>query len=228
MQEITLRLDKGFFSREMVETLQELGVDYYLKVPNFHWVRARLGEARRSQKDASLWTRSGRLYGARLLSVEQRHAMEEDDAPPALELDLERWTVTKRAHVLTNVEGIHALTAWRRYNAGAVVEDRIKEMGELGVGRTAVDDLGGNRLLWSLGALAYELLHWIRSSALSGRWRRAQPNRLRAWLFRLPAKLTKHSRKQYVQLRRGEPVREVLLQALRRLGRLGTGPPLPA
>lgn len=229
VDEITLRLDKGFFSREMVEALDALDVAYYLKVPNFRWVRARLGTARRSSKDPSLWTRSGTLYSARLLSVEQREAVE--DAPEGsrtLELDLESWRVRKRAHVLTNVEGIHALTAWRRYNAGAVVEDRIKELGELGVGRTAVDDLGGNALLWSLGALAYELLHWIRTTALSGRWKRAQPNRLRAWLVRLPAKLTTHARKKYVQLQRAEPLRRDLLQALRRLARLGTGPPLGA
>lgn len=220
VEEITLRLDKGFFSREMVEALHELEVSFYLKVPNFPWVRAQLGEARRSKKDPALWTRSGRLYGARLLSVEQRRKVEEPEA-----LALECWEVTKRAHVLTNVEGVHALSAWRAYNAGAVVEDRIKELGELGIGKTAVDDLGGNALLWSLGVLAYELLHWIRTTALSGRWRRAQPNRLRSWLFRLPAKLTTHARKQYVQLQRTEPLRQELLRALRRMG---TGPPLPA
>jgi hypothetical protein len=220
VEEITLRLDKGFFSREMVEALHELGVSFYLKVPNFRWVRARLGEARRSKKDSALWTRSGSLYGARLLSVEQRTKVEDPGA-----LALECWEVTKRAHVLTNVEAIHALSAWRAYNAGAVVEDRIKEMGELGIGRTAVDDLGGNALLWSLGALAYELLHWIRTTALSGSWKRAQPRRLRAWLFRLPGKLTTHARKQYVQLQKAEPLRRELLAALRRIG---TGPPLPA
>ena len=131
----------------------------------------------------------------------------------------------KTAHVLTNVEGITALSAWRLYNQGALVEQRIEELGQLSVGATAVDDLGGNHLLWALGALAYEMLHTIRTTALSGSWRRAQPKRLRAWLFRLPAKLTTHARKQYVQLQRAEPLRRDLLQALRRIG---TGPPLPA
>jgi hypothetical protein len=69
------------------------------------------------------------------------------------------------------------------------------------------------------------MLHIIRTTALSGAWRRAQPKRLRAWLFRLPAKLTTHARKQYVQFQRAEPMRRDLLRALRRVG---TGPPLPA
>lgn len=131
----------------------------------------------------------------------------------------------KTAHVLTNVPGITAFSAWRLHNQGALVEQRIEELGQLHVGATAVDDLGDNHLLWALGALAYEMLHFIRTTALSGSWKKAQPKRLRAWLFRFPAKLTVHARKQYVQLQRAEPLRRELLEALRRVG---TGPPLPA
>lgn len=219
VQEITLRLDKGFFSKAMVGALEDLGVSYFLKVPDWKWVRSELGSARRSSKDSKLFSRSGTLYGARLLSVERRRRTV--DA-----LGIESFEVRDRAHVLTNVAGIHALSAWRRYNAGAVVEDRIKEMGEIGVGRTAVDDLGGYHLLWSMAALAYQILHWVRTTALRGGWRRAQPNRLRNWVLRLPAKLTTHARKHYVQLQRDEPVRKELLRALRVLERL-RAPPLP-
>jgi hypothetical protein len=221
VEEITLRLDKGFFSKEMVAALEALGVSYVLKVPDQRWVRSRLCAYRRSAKDERLWSASGRLYGARLLSVQQRREI----GSTAGELALGSYDVEKTAHVLTNLNGIHALSAWRLYNQGALVEQRIEELGQLAVGETAVDDLGGNHLLWALGALAYQMLHGVRTTALSGRWRAAQPKRLRAWLFRLPAKLTTHARKQYVQLRRSEPLRGELLRALRRVG---TGPPLPA
>lgn len=221
VEEITVRLDKGFFSKEMVETLTALGVSYALKVPNHKWVRSRLSEYRHSQKDPRLWTASGSLYGARLLSVQQRREVGGAEG----ELALKSYEVEKTAHVLTNVDGVHALSAWRLYNQGALVEQRIEELGQLSIGATAVDDLGGNHLLWALGALAYQMLHTIRTTALSGGWRRAQPKRLRAWLFRLPAKLTSHARKQYVQLQRAEPLRRDLLRALRRVG---TGPPLPS
>jgi hypothetical protein len=220
VKQITLRLDKGFFSREMARALEALGVRYVLKVPDQRWVRSRLSAFRRSTKDPVLWTASGRLYGARLLTVEQRREIPDE----AGELELGSFEVEKTAHVLTNVEGITALSAWRLYNQGALVEQRIEELGQLSIGQTAVDDLGGNHLLWALGALAYEVLHVIRTTALSGGWKRAQPKRLRAWLFRLPAKLTVHARKHYVQLQRSEPLRRELLQALRRIG---TGPPLP-
>jgi hypothetical protein len=221
VEEITLRLDKGFFSKEMVAALQALGVSYVLKVPDQTWVKSRLSAYRHSGKDEALWSASGTLYGARLLSVQRRRDVAAQDG----ELAISSYEVEKTAHVLTNLEGVHALSAWRLYNQGALVEQRIEELGQLSLAETAVDDLGGNHLLWALGALAYQMLHGIRTTALSGRWRVAQPKRLRSWLFRLPAKLTTHARKQYVQLQRGEPLRRELLAALRRIG---TGPPLPA
>src|SRR5690606_20090827 len=95
-----------------------------------------------------------------------------------------KWRVLLHAHLLTNIAAIHALTAWRLYNRGAVVEHRIAELAQLGIGKTAVDDLGGNRLLWAMGALAYQLLHVIRTTALTGSWRRAQPERIRSWILR--------------------------------------------
>src|SRR5690606_11689763 len=85
-------------------------------------------------------------------------------------------------------------------------------------------DLGGNRLLWAMGALAYQLLHVIRTTALTGSWRRAQPERIRSWILRLPAKLTRHARKTYVQLQRAEPVRAEFLHALRSIARLRAPP----
>ncbi|HLL47456.1 MAG TPA: transposase, partial [Longimicrobiaceae bacterium] len=111
VEQITVRLDKGFFSRQMAEALSALGVDYVLKVPDQKWLRRHLSPFRRSQKTPQLWTASGTLYGARLLTVEQRREIGGAEG----ELALESYEVGKTAHVLTNVEGISALSAWRLY-----------------------------------------------------------------------------------------------------------------
>lgn len=170
----------------------------------------------------AIWSGSGTLYDARLLSLEWRRTEE-----AGREL-FDSVRITQRSHVLTNLPGLHALTAWRMYNDGAVVEQRIEELAQLGAGRTAVNDLGGNALLWQMAGLAYQLLHVLRSTALQGSWRTAQPNRLRNWIFRMPAKLTRHARKTYLQLLRSEPVRRLLLRALRTIGQLRAPPPLGA
>lgn len=217
---ITVRLDKGFCSRAMVDELHALDVAFLLKVPNQAWVRAELGPYRQSEKDPILWTATGTLYGARLCSVEQRLPLVGAAARQGT-LALDTYVVPEggTAHVLTNLP-VHALTAWRCYNQGAVVEQRIKECYQLGFGRTAIDDRNGNATLAALGVLAYQLLHVLRTTALSGVWRRAQPATLRAWLFRLPAKCTTHARKAYVRLLRTEPLRPALLRALRVLANL--------
>jgi hypothetical protein len=230
VMDITVRLDKGFFSKAMVQALVELEVSFLLKVPNHSWLQDHQAPWRPSLRGegafpraTEVWTTTGSLWDARLLSVQGRCPLANEEGT----LALATYEVTDMAQILTNLEGIHALTAWRLYNQGAVVEQRIYELGQLSLGRTAVNDLGGNRLLWQLGALAYQLLHVIRTTALPGRWRTAQPKRLRAWLFRLPAKITTHARKHYLQLLRDEPLRPLLLQALRRLRDL-RAPPLPS
>ena len=170
--------------------------------------------------------RHGELYGARLCSVEQRvvvpAAASPESAQAALALETEaRETV---AHVLTNIDGIHALTAWRRYNEGAVVEQRIKECYQLGFGRTAIDDRDGNALLALLGGLAYQLLHLLRTTALPRPWHTAQPATLRAWVFRMPATCTRHARQVWVHCLAGEPLRETFRRALEKVAGLGLRP----
>ena len=74
----------------MVQTLEELGVRYVLKLPAWTWVKSHLGAYRRSQKDARLWTASDMLHGARLFSLEQRPQGKK-------ERKLESWEVGRRS-----------------------------------------------------------------------------------------------------------------------------------
>ena len=97
------RLDKGFFSREMVQTLEHLGVFFPLKVPRYPGLHS--CRRHRSSKGEALWT-TGTLWGARLLTVQTRRLAEATG-----ELALDTYEVVRQADVLTNIEGIHALTA---------------------------------------------------------------------------------------------------------------------
>jgi hypothetical protein len=206
----------------MVRTLKNLGVDFVMKVPAYRALRRLVGPLRQSKKDERMWTGVVSVYGVRLLALERRRELKVADG----DLPLGAVEIEKRAYVLTNIEGLHVLSGWRLYNRGAVVENRIEELVQLGAGATAVDDVGGNALLWSMCGLAYQIQHTLRTQCLSGSWRKAEPKRLRNWLFRMPAKLTTHSRKGYVQLMRDEPLGDLLLSALRRVEALG--PPQPA
>ncbi len=101
-------------------------------------MRSRLSAYRHSAKDQALWSASGTLYGARLLSVQQRREIKAVEG----ELALGNYEVEMTAHVLTNLGGIHALSTWQLYNQRARIEQRTCELGQISVGVTAVDDLG--------------------------------------------------------------------------------------
>lgn len=173
----------------------------------------------------TVYTNSGRLWGDRILALKGTRRVNPADEGG---MDLETVEVLQSAYLLTNLPGIHALTAWRTYNQGAVVEQRIEELKQLAAGRTAVDDLGGNHLLWALTGLAYQLLHTLRSQ-LPDPWQRAQPKRLRTWLFHTPARLTKKSRYWRVHLTEAELREGLLPRALEALAGSGLrGPPARA
>jgi hypothetical protein len=118
VHDITVRMDKGFFSKEMVHALADMDVRFFLKVPRHSWVRSAAGAWRASAKDTDLWTATGELYGVRLLACEwrtfRRAAMEG-------QLALDSYHVERDAFIFTNDPAIHALTAWWTYNEGALV-----------------------------------------------------------------------------------------------------------
>ncbi len=219
VERITVRLDKGFFSRAMVELLQKLKVDFVLKMQESNTLQQFKGAFERYLHEPRLMVSEGEWSGVRMLCVR------EWENPKAGELALGHVVLKKQATVLTNIPGIDAVEAWRLYNQGAVVEQRIEELGQLGVGKTAVDDLGGNRLLWSMGALAYQLLHFVRTVGLSGKWQKSQVKTLRTWLIRMPAKIIQRSRNLRVKLIDADPLAHVLWDAIQKLQRL-RGPTL--
>jgi hypothetical protein len=219
VKRITVRLDKGYFSRAMVELLQSLDVEFVLKMQEAKPLQQFKGPFERYLHDPRLMVSEGEWSGVRMLCVR------EWEEPKAGELALGHVVLKKQSTVLTNIPGIDAVEAWRLYNEGAVVEQRIEEFGQLGVGKTAVDDLGGNRLLWSMGGLAYQLMHFLRTVGLPAPLQKSQVKTLRTWLIRMPAKIVRHARRLSVKLIEADPLAHVLWEAIQKLQRL-RGPTL--
>ena len=224
VQEITLRADKGFFSKELPCRLDRLGVRFSLKLPHHRWLqdhreRWRLnGRAEGAFSGAQkVYSSPGELWGFRLLALQGRRSMTEDG--PTLKLDT--YEVTDTAHILTNVPGIHVLPGWRRYNAGAVIE----QLGQLSVGQTAVDDRDGNRLVWALGGLAYQMFHLLRTTALGRGWRGPNPSGPGSGCCGCPGRFTKRSGQLSLHVYDPDGL---LKSVLRRLGRLRAPPDLLA
>ncbi len=223
VRDIAVRLDKGFFGKRIVARMEALGASYLLKVPRHPWLPGFRGAWRTAAKaeGRELRTASGELWGTRLLSVERRRRVRPEEG----ELDLATWETSMSADVLTNIEDIGPVEAWRAYNAGAVVERRIGEPGQLSAGRAAVDDLGGNAPPWGLVALAHQLLHILRANVLGGGWRAVQPHGIRLRLLRAPARITSHAPRTSLRFASADPA---IGLPRRTLGTLEPGPPPPA
>lgn len=207
VRRILVRLDKGFFKRAMIDKLNELGVDFVLKMQESRAFQKFKGPFCPDAEDPRIEVSQAERWGTRMLCV--RRVAEGGET----ELALGNVVVKSQATVLTNLD-IDPVTAWRMYNQGALVEHRIEEMAQLGVGRTAVDDLGGNRLLYSLGALAYQLLHVARTVGLRAT---GQVKTLRVQVLRAPGKLVRHARQIQLKLSRRDPMTRLLLDAISRL-----------
>jgi hypothetical protein len=221
VERIMVRLDKGFFKVSSIEKLLELKVDFVMKMPESKPLQQFKGPFTRSAEDPRLEVAAGRRWGVRMLSVRQ------SEKAPEGELELGYVVMKQQATVLTNLEDVDPITAWRMYNQGAQVEHRIEEMGQLGVGRTAVNDLGGNDLLWSLGALAYQMLHLVRTTVLGKGHAREQVKTLRTLVIRTPGKLVRHARRTCLKLMNGDPLLKLLAAAMHRVEWLRPVP-LPA
>jgi hypothetical protein len=202
----------------VIEKLKSLGVNFVMKMQESNTLQRYKGPFSPSAEDPRLEVSEGERWGVRMLCVRQM------EAAPKGELALGRVVIKDQATILTNIASIDSITAWRMYNQGAQVEHRIEEMGQLGAGRTAVDDLGGNHLLWGLAALAYEMQRFMRTAALDRTAELRQVKTLRALVIRTPGKLVRHARKLSLKLMQGDPVTELLRRALDRIARLRTTP----
>lgn len=220
VERILVRVDKGFFKVAHIEKLLELKVDFVMKMQESNTLQKYKGPFVRAGEDPRLEVAEGRRWGVRMLSVRESEK-------PEGELDLGHVVLKQHLTVLTNLEDLTPLDAWHMYNQGAVVEHRIEEIAQLGVGRTAVDDIGGNHLLWSLGALAYQMLHLVRSTVLEKGHATQQVKTLRSLVVRTPGKLVRHARRLRLKLMTGDPLLRLLQRAAERVRWL-CPVPLPA
>jgi hypothetical protein len=78
-----------------------------------------------------------------------------------------------------------------------------------------------------LGALAYQLLHLVRTTALGGNHAREQVKTIRALVIRTPGKLVRHARRLCLKLMERDPLLRLLQRAADRL-RFVRPVPLPA
>lgn len=218
---IRVRLDGGFATPQMFDFLEEQNVKYLVNMGRNSVLKAQaealLVKARTCAKKSG---QSERFYGecyyaAGTWSKKRRVIVKAevtrcDGRDPK---DNPRFVVTNMSG---DAEGLYRFTYCQRGD----MENRIKELHAVGLGRTSCTSFLANQLRVFLAAAAYMLLQELRRRLKGTPLARAQIWRLRENLLKLGARVREVTRKFYVSLPESAPFARVWCSLVSGLGRV--------
>jgi hypothetical protein len=200
---IRVRLDGGFAAPEMFEFLEAQQTKYLVNLAPNSVLRTLaqplLAEAR---KRAELSGQSARVYGEIMYQAGTWDAPRRVIVKAEVLLNETKGTKENPRFVVSNYseaadpERLYANT----YCVRGDVENRIKELHAVGLGRTSCGSFWANQFRVHLAAAAYMLIQELRRRAAGTQLERAQVWRLRETLLKIGATVREVTRKLYVSL----------------------------
>ena len=212
---IIVRGDSGFCRQRLLRWCERSGVSYIIGLAR----NARL-QATVQYAEAALADEYERTGAKQRLIDEFTYAADS--------WDIERRVITRLEHgaqgnnprfVVTNLEGQATQLYEQLYCARGEAENRIKEAQlDLFGTRASCHKFAANQLRLLLAALAYTLMHRLRSIALKGsELERATAATIRVRLLKIGAAIVRNTRRVRVLLASHHPLRELFALAAARL-----------
>ena len=212
---IIVRGDSGFCRQRLLRWCERSGVRYIIGLAR----NARL-QATVQYAEAALADEYERTGAKQRLIDEFTYAADS--------WDIERRVITRLEHgaqgnnprfVVTNLEGQATQLYERVYCARGEAENRIKEAQlDLFGTRASCHKFAANQLRLLLAAVAYTLMHRLRSIALKGsELERATAATIRVRLLKIGAAIVRNTRRVRVLLASHHPLRELFALAAARL-----------
>jgi hypothetical protein len=212
---IIVRGDSGFCRQRLLRWCERSGVSYII------------GLARNARLEATV------QYAEAMLAAEYertgaKQRLIEEFAYAADSWDVQRRVITRLEHgaqgnnprfVVTNLDGDAIQLYERLYCARGEAENRIKEAQlDLFGTRASCHRFAANQLRLLLAALAYTLMHRLRSIALEGsELERATAATIRVRLLKIGAAIVRNTRRVRVLLASYHPLRSVFRSAAQAL-----------
>jgi len=213
---IIVRGDSGFCRQRLLRWCERSGASYIVGLARNARLQATVQYAEAMLADE--YARTG---------VKQR--LIDEFGYAADSWDVERRVITRLEYgaqgnnprfVVTNLAGDATQLYERLYCARGEAENRIKEAQlDLFGTRASCQRFAANQLRLLLAALAYTLMHRLRSMALAGsELARATAATIRVRLLKIGAAIVRNTRRVRVLLASHHPLRELFAQAAARLG----------
>jgi hypothetical protein len=222
IEDIKLRADGGFFSRDMMEYLIKKEIEVYIAVPIQPWVQKKIRHTRE-------WTGIGggvetgecvyvftKDVTLRMVFVRQKI---KGDNSPKKQLKLLNIDEVKYDYqvIMTNSDK-EAVDVWRYYNQRACCENFIKEgIYGFGLDKVVSHSYGGNYAWFELLMLAYNLMNFFKEEVLNQKKVKHMTQTIRDRLFLIPGRLVSTSRRWVLKLERTWAYRIEYEEALARL-----------
>lgn len=207
IEDIKLRADGGFFSREMIEHLIKKEIEFYIAVPIQPWVQKKIRHTRE-------WTdigggvetgECGYIFtkGVTLRMVFVRQKIK-GNKPPKKQLKLLSVDDVKYDYqVIVTSSDEEAVDVWRYYNQRACCENFIKEgIYGFGLDKVVSHSYAGNYAWFELLMLAYNLMNFFKEEALNQKKIKQMTQTIRDRIFLIPGRLVSKSRQWVLKLER--------------------------
>ena len=222
IEDIRLRADGGFFSRDMIKFLVKKSVEFYIVIPIQPWVQKKI----RHMED---WTdiEGGAETGeceyvfeksAALRMVFVRQRVKSNNSPRK-QLKLLNTDDVKYDYqvIVTNCKK-EPVDVWRYYNKRACCENFIKEgIYGFGLDKVVSHSYGGNYAWFELLMLAYNLMNFFKEEVLNQKKVKNTIQTIRDRLFLIPGRLISTSRQYVLKLEKTWLYKKHYEEALARL-----------
>ena len=226
--EVTVRADAGFFSYDVIDTIDAKDAKYSITIPQNAKVKAAVGAIGERDWTAIAYTAGGEAQVAETTIDTGRR---DDNGPRKLRLVVRRsrltgpqrqlWPNWRHHCFVTNRHDLDAEAADACHRAHARVELAIKDLKDTGLRHCPSGRFFANGAWLACAALAHNIVRW------TARLGRAQhPSRLtvaataRNRLLTIPARLVNHSRRHRLRMPAAWPWAHTYTQTLRHLRNL--------
>ncbi len=220
---IRVRADSGFFSRKLIERLDQEGCGYVIVAKEYPTIKVRARSCR-FKKLRNGWEVGEFQYQPHRWKKPHQFVVVRRPIPedPIEAQQLTLFKDQKYAyHVLVTNLKTHPWRVWRFYAKRATVEKNVRELlYDYPLGKIPTDDWAANVAFFHMMLLAYNIVHWFKRLCLPKEYLYATLDTIRTDFLVLPARLTKRGSKNLLLLPQDYHYREQFENALKRIEKL--------
>ena len=224
IEDIKLRADGGFFSKDMLEHLIKEKIEYYLAVPIQPWVQKKIRHTRNwTDIKGGAETGEGEYVLTKEITLRMVFIRQKikGNHSPKKQLKLLNIDEAKYDYqVIVTSSDKEAADVWRYYNQRACCENFIKEgIYGFGLDKVVSHSYAGNYVWFELLMLAYNLMNFFKEEGLNQKKVKHMTQTIRDRIFLIPGRLVSTSRQWVLKLERTWAYRNEYEEASARLSK---------